>query len=44
MDTFFYIYFYGTIQVKCLFFESPFSLEHNDAAGTLVSPTSVEVI
>ena len=41
--THFYIYFCGHIQVKCLFFQSPFSLEHNDAAGTSGSPNSVEV-
>ena len=29
--------------MKCLFFQSPFSLEHNDAAGTSGSPNSVEV-
>ena len=41
--THFYIYFYGYIQVKCFFLQSPFSLEHNAAAGTSGSPNSVEV-
>ena len=29
--------------MKCFFFQSPFSLEHNDAAVTSGSPNSVEV-